>query len=62
MLDNEDKTCAYNFVVSLLSISWLFLLKNFKISLTFLGVFAGIGGDNLVKIAACQICCSWACS
>jgi len=37
--------------MSLLPISWLLFLKNFKISLISLEVFAEIRGDNLVKLA-----------
>ena len=51
VLDNEDKACVYNFIMSLLPISWLLFLKNFKISLISLEVFAEIRGDNLVKLA-----------
>ena len=53
MLDNEDEAYTYNFVVSLFPISWLLFLKNFKLSLTFLGVFARIerDNDNLTKLA-----------
>ena len=52
MLNDENKTCTYDFIVSLFLVSWLLFLKNFKISLISLGVFARIGGDNLMKLAS----------
>ena len=52
MLDNENKACTYDFIVSLILVGWLLFLKNFKISLTFLGVFARIGEGNLTKLAS----------
>ena len=51
VLNDENKTCTYDFIVSLFLVGWLFFLKNFKISLI-LGVFARIGEGNLMKLAS----------
>ena len=55
MLGNKDKACTYNFVVSLFPIGWLLFMKNFKISLTSLEVFARIEGGNLAKLAGLSV-------
>ena len=46
----EDKAYAYDFLAFFFSVSWLLFLKNLDISLTSLGVFVGIGRDNLLKL------------
>jgi len=41
------------------SVGWLFFLKNLDIFLTSFRVFAGIGGDNLTKLAGLSVYWTW---
>ena len=46
---DEDKIYIYDFLAFFFLTSWLFFLKNLKISLTSLGDFAGISGVSGVQ-------------
>jgi len=46
----RDKADAYDLLEFFFSVIWLLFLKNLDIFLTSLGVFAGIGEGNLVKL------------